>query len=227
MIQQLIDKQDMFEIIRDRIALIIANESQSQQGLALAAGKNPDNWKIRSYLERSNPWEMLQTDDGQPPQDESPIANVWFSNSNIDLQASDLVHRQQMNASYYIDVYGYAVTEKIAGGQIPGDEAAAKEAQRAAKLIRNILMSNEYVKLGFDGFDQYSQAIGHRYVSGIEMFQPASGANNAQKVVAARITLTVSMRELSPQNEGETLEEITIVTKNEDGQVLFNADYSY
>ena len=42
----LIDKQDSFEIVRDKIALILANEIASQQVLAKADSRNPDDWKF-------------------------------------------------------------------------------------------------------------------------------------------------------------------------------------
>ena len=44
-IQALIDKQDSFEIVRDKIGLILASESASQQALATAAAKDPDLWR--------------------------------------------------------------------------------------------------------------------------------------------------------------------------------------
>ena len=56
----LIDKQDSFEIVRDQIAAILKTEITSQIALATTAGKpNPDDWKLRIFSERANPWEQF------------------------------------------------------------------------------------------------------------------------------------------------------------------------
>ena len=58
MITELIDKLDNFEIIRDKIALILANEIANQKVIATNQGKTtPDEWNFKTYTERSNPRE--------------------------------------------------------------------------------------------------------------------------------------------------------------------------
>ena len=72
MISALIDKLDNYEIIRDRVALILKEEQASQQLLATEAGKDPSLWGLRVFIERSNPWEFMRTDNGRPPTDRTP-----------------------------------------------------------------------------------------------------------------------------------------------------------
>ena len=63
LIPDLIDKEDTFEIVRNQIALILANESASQVALATTAGKpDPNLWALKVYTERSNPWEQALND---------------------------------------------------------------------------------------------------------------------------------------------------------------------
>ncbi len=98
-ISTLIDKQDSFEIIRDQIAAILAIEVASQMQLATDGGENPDDWKLRIYTERSNPWEQLLNEQS----DQSPIVNVWYDNSNFDPSGSNIVERQKTEGVFNID----------------------------------------------------------------------------------------------------------------------------
>jgi hypothetical protein len=220
MIGQLIDKQDTFEQVRDQVALILAQESTSQQALATAAGKDPALWKLRVFIERTNPWEFLRTNNGQPPTDRSPVVCVWYDGSNLDGRASQTIDRQQMTATVNIDVYGIGVTELLGGaGHVPGDQNAALEAQRGARLVRNILMSDSYVYLGLRGL------VGERSITGVQSYQPDSGAQNAQQMSAMRLTLQVKLVEYGPQTAGVTLDEINAIVRDGDGMVLVDATY--
>lgn len=224
LIQELIDKQDTFEIVRDKVALILAEESAQQQQLAIAAAKDPELWKLRVFIERTNPWEVLQTDDGKAPTDRAPVVSVWYDNSNVNLGASQTIDRQQMQATINIDVYGIGATEILAGGagQIPGDEVAAREAQRGARLVRNILMADSYVTLGVD---RSLGLVGQRQINTIQAFQPESGGQNAQQLAALRLSLQVKLSESGPQTPAVILEEISVIVRDDDGEILIDALY--
>lgn len=218
-IPALIDKQDNFEIVRDQIAAILALEVASQMALATAAAKDPDDWKLRVYIERSNPWEVFLNDDT----DRSPLVNVWFDNSNFPQNRGNVVERQGSESVFNLDCYGYGRSaDDPIGGHIPGDSEAALEAQRAIRLVRNILMASEYTYLGLRG------VVGRRWPRTITVFQPQIDSRPVQQIVAGRISLDVYFNELSPQAEGEALEYISAVIKRaEDGQVIINADYDF
>jgi hypothetical protein len=215
----LIDKTDRYEQIRDIIAAILKAESLSQQALAVTASKDPDLWKLRVFVERSNPWEQWVNN----ADDKSPIISVWFDNDNVDLGASNLIQRQKYEGVFNIDCYGYGESAYDgASGHTPGDLTAALESQRAARLVRNILMSQPYYKLAAPSL------VIDRYVQSRTTFQPPIGADAAFKVIASRLDFRVTYNEFSPQNTPETLEYLAIDIKQiETGELLAEVDIDY
>lgn len=225
LITTLIDRRDNFEVIRDQIAAIILTESVGQQALAEAAdpAKDPRLWKLRVYVERSNPWGDFQ--DASPIQiDVPPIVNVTFESSSGDKSASTQSARQKVTGTFNIDCYGYGVAGDDGDGHKAGDEAAGIEAARAARLVRCILMAEHYQYLGLPrGSNQF---VGSRWVSSLTMFQPAVGNETLQQIVGCRLALQVDFNEFSPQFEAETLEILAAtVLRAETGEIYFKAQY--
>jgi hypothetical protein len=219
MIAELIDKQDNSEIVRDQIAAILATEVASQQALATADGKNPADYKLRIYTERSNPWETFLNDQT----DRSPVVNVWFDSSNFDKGGSNIVKRQKTEATFNIDCIGFGMSEDVpGGGHKAGDKEAALEVQRALRLVRNILMAAEYTYLGMQG------VVWQRWPQSITSFQPQIDGRQIQQIVGARLAFNVVFNEFSPQVPAVTLELVSAeVSRSEDGEVVVNADYDY
>lgn len=217
MIQTLIDKQDNFEIIRDQIAYIIAYESASQQALATAAAKDPDQWKLSVYTERNNPFENFTGDD----QYTTPVVNVWYDNSNFDKSAGNVKTRQKAIGIFNIDCIATGKSEADGAGHKAGDQVASEEAQRVVRLVRNILMASEYTYLGLRG------TVWGRWPQRINIFQPQQTVT-IEQIVGARIALEVEFNEFSPQYVGEELEYISVdVNRAEDGKLIIEADYDY
>lgn len=215
----LIDKQDTFEIIRDQISLILANEVANQKVLATTANKNPKEWDLKIYAERTNPWDEYQDADS----DDTPVVNVWFETETFERASSNVIDRQKAIGVFNIDCYGFAVSESYGPGHKAGDELAALKVHKAVKLVRNILMASEntYLKLP-------RGVAWDRILQSITIFQPTLDGHQSLKIVAARLTLNVSYNEFSPQFEGENLESISIdITKASDGQILAEADFDY
>lgn len=221
-IDKLIDKQDSFEIVRDQIAMILVNEVVSQMALATAASKDPNDWKLRIFTERSNPWEQFLDDDSVLA-DDSPIVNIWYSTSNFPENAGSTVERQKTVAIYNIDCYGYGVSKDDgATGHDSGDKVAAFEVQRALRLVRNILMAGTYTYLELRGL------VWQRWPQSIEVFQPQIENQNVSQVVGARISFRVTFNEFSPQVPFETLELVTLdVFRTETGELIAETDYAY
>ncbi len=219
MIDNLIDKQDNFEIIRDQIAAILVAESVSQQALAVTAGKDPALWKLRVFTERANPWEEWLNE----PTDLSPIISVWFDNTSYDPKASNVMERQKTDGVFNIDCYGYGeATDNPSGGFFPGDEAAALAVQRAFRLVRNILMAAEYTSLGLRGL------VWGRWPQSGTAFQPQLDSQTVQQVSGLRMAMRVTFNEFSPQVTPEALELLSIdVKRAENGEILMEADYDY
>jgi len=222
MLTTLIDKQDNFEVVRDKIAQILANEVAEQKILAVAAAKDPNDWDMKIFTERSNPWEQF-LDDPIPGQDRSPIINVWFDSQTFPQNVGDTVERQRAEGIFNIDCYGYAVSaDVVAGGHAPGDKAAAIEAQRAFRLVRNILMAAIYTYLDLRG------TVAGRWPQSVEVFQPEINGRSVQQIVAARMVLRVTYNEFSPQVEPVDLELVSVdVKRSEDGSILAETDYDF
>lgn len=114
--------QRNFEIIRDRIGMILADE--------LGAQTETENFEV--YLER-----LISFSDAR-----IPCVNVLFHKANFDSYSQTSKHS---DLTFYIDVY-YSTpstpTER-------GDELARKKIEKAAGIIDYILSSQEYRTLDF------------------------------------------------------------------------------
>ena len=220
LIDTLIDKFDTFELVRDQIAAILAVESANQQVLAPLAvpAEDPRLWKLRVFIERTNPWSEFK--DKGPQLDTAPIVNVWFDESTVDLKRSNIVERQMTEGTFNVDVYGYGVSEASGATHIPGDERAARDLHRAVRLVRNILMAGAYTYLGMRG------VVAKRFVQSIKSFQPPIDDRAANQVQAARLAFRVDFNEFSPQVQGEPFETLHVTVKRkETGEVYFAAKY--
>ena len=222
-IEGLIDKRDNLEIVRDQIALILATESTAQQAKAVTAGKDSTQWKLRVFTEAGNPWENVPQDESGA--DRSPIVNVWFDSSTVSLRASNTVQSQKYEATFNVDCYGFGIArddpDNVAG-HIPGDRDAAFEAQRAARLVRNIIAAavNTYLQL--------RGVVWFRMVRNITTFQPAIDGRTVEQVVACRLAVEVHYSESSEQIAGESAELVSVEIKRAvDGSVMVAADYDY
>jgi hypothetical protein len=213
-ISSLIDKSDTVELIRDQVAAILVLESASQQALATAAGKDPELWALKVYKERANIW------DGQAGP--TPIVNVFWDRSTFDRSSSNAIERQRSSATIQIDCIGYGHSADSASGHTLGDQQAAETAQRAVRLVRNILCAATYSYLGLRG------VVWGTWVESITIMQPPPTRQNAQHVVGARLSLTVDFNEFSPQVEPARLDLLTVgIHRQEDGQLIVAADYVY
>jgi hypothetical protein len=216
----LIDKQDNVELVELKIAEILVTETANQVALATTAGKtNPQLWNLKVFTERSNPWEELLNDQAV----KIPIVNIWIDNSNFNGNKGDVVKRQYSETIYNIDIFAFGIaSNNVAGGHNPGDQDAALEAQRAIRLVRNILMANINTYLQLQGL------VGSRWPQSINLFQPQIDNRAMPNVMGARVALRVGFNELAPQQTPETLEIVSVdVKRQEDGQIVLEADYDY
>jgi hypothetical protein len=213
LIDFLIDKVDNCERVCETVGAILLLESLNQQALAQAASQNPDDWRLRVFVERSNALEeFLQPKDAA---DLSPIVNVWFDNDTTDLRRSNLVETQTMTGVFNIDCYGCGVDRESTEGHEPADVRAAAEAKRAARLVRNILMSAQYYDLGLLG------VVSRRWIQNRQMMQPPLDAEAVQRVIGTRLALHVDYIEQSPQVTGPLLEEISVAVRRRSDGLLY------
>lgn len=219
MISELIDSPDSFEVVRDQIAALLVAEVASQKALAMQAGRDPNEWDLRVFVERSNPW--AEFIDAPAQASATPIVNISFDNSSFDMTRGTVAARQMSSATYHIDCYGYGISEDDGeDGHVVGDERAALEAQRAIRLVRKILMAATYTYLGLQG------VVGRRWVQSVTMFQPAIDGRSVQQIVAGRIALQTELLATAPQVEGAPLEVLSInVLRRETGEVYLAAQF--
>lgn len=222
LLQSLIDKKDMFEIVDLQISSILKSEFQNQMSLATGAGKDPTLWDVRVFLERTNPHEVyLNT-----PTDTRPVVNIWYQSSQGDMTKSNSVDRSQYTGIYNVDCYSAGVaSDDLSGGHNPGDQEAAFHLHRSIRLVRNILMAgpNTYLQLQ-DG--QGRRLVWKRSIPTVTIFQPASEQGPIQNIMAARMTLEVDFNEFSPQYEGVLLEEIGIDCRRLDtGEIVVEVGF--
>lgn len=227
LITELIDKRDNAPIIGDLIAAILVVELANQQVLAVTAGKDPDLWKVRVFRERKNPldeWTQLDSVDANKVKDPSPLVNIWRDRGDFEKGSSNIVERQKCVGKFNIDVYGYGVSRGKIGGHTPGDLAAGDARDRAACLVRNILMSGQYCYLG--GGRKAEQFIWSRWIDSWTNFVPSIDERAVEKVEAQRLVLTVEFNEFAPQVIGQPLELIAVTVKRkETGEVYLRANY--
>lgn len=218
-IETLQEGQDTFEIVRDQIAAILALESESQQALATAAAKDPRQWALKVYLERSNPWSDWI--DNPPQADAVPIINVSWQDFAPDPSGSSAVSGGRTFGTYHVDCYGYGKSADIeGGGHKPGDEAAGLEIARIVRLVRRFLFS------GHDTYLQLRGTIARRQLRSATSFDIPEGQRGAQHIVAARLVLAVDFFETSPQVQGVPLESLFVQAKRaSDGRLYFAAQY--
>ncbi len=213
LITTLIDKDDTNQIVRDKIAVILALEIANQRALAVLASKpNPDDWFFNVFIERSRPWEIETENDGTEG-GQLPLVNVFYDNDVFDNKNSNVVEKQRTKGTFFVDCYGFKSRTAVDAG----DELSSYEADRIAKLVRNILMAAVYTYLDL------RTLVTKRYITRREKFQPDIRQDGFENIVGARITIEVEYDETSPQAVADDLEEIFSEVKlSETGQVLFD-----
>ena len=218
MIKTLISAPDNVELITDQIGMLLVNELRNQRDLAISAGRSDlTEWEANIYTERSNIFEQALN-----REETTPVINVWFDTASYDKSTSNISERQTAEANYNIDVYGFGISRDNSTGFNSGDESAAREAMRAARLIRQVLMAADNTYL------QMSGTVWQRWVTSLIKFQPQLDDRAAQQVHGARLILAVKLNEFSPQAEPVRLESVALdVFRRSDGSLIAEADWSF
>jgi hypothetical protein len=179
--------------------------------LAVAASEDPEPYRFRVFIERSNPWDVFIDDDD----DKAPIVNVYYQTTFFDKASSNLVTKQTGISRFHVDIFAVATTEETQTGQALGDEHAAKKCQAVARLIRNILMHDDNVQLGLDSVVRY------RWIENITSFLSADSNPGARQIRGVRIVVEVGHIETVSQIDEEICDEIRITIRYEKtGQVV-------
>jgi hypothetical protein len=204
-ITELVAEPDNVEKIRDHIGGFIKGEALNQYELAQAEDRaDAGDFDFKVFIENARPYE---TEEGLC---EKPIINIMLSKA-VPLDGNSRIGNQKEKATFIIDCIAYGNDE----GDTWDEKAAARRAWKAARVIRRILMSEQYTYLGLRG------VVGSRVVSSIETGTPDM-ESAALAVVAARITLEVQFVELSINTSGPIIEEIDFDIDPSSGEVIIN-----
>jgi hypothetical protein len=223
-LQALIDKVDTLELVRDQIAAILLTESRNQQDLALLAGKDPQAFALRIFVERNgNCWHQFtateEGDDDASTIDPTPIINIYHVSSEYDQKRSAPSGHKQADGTFHIDIYGYGVATQTSAGHDSGEMLASYEVQRAYRLIRNTLDSPINENLQMLG------VVGDRWINSFKSGAQPTGEHDkhpVENVSLGRVELEVSFLEYAPEYEGVAIEAIAgTVKRTETGEIYF------
>ena len=161
-----------FEIVRDRIGRILAEELENQYKLTL----NP-LLKVSNWIERFLPFDNT----------ELPSVNVMLAEGTYDGQTAiqtDGTYR------YYIDVF---VNAKTKPGDA-GDQKAMRGLHKIIGICRAIIQDARYKTLGFptpSGF------IMNRHFESIQIKEPKQKDNDLMSTAMGRLILSVKVPEVT------------------------------
>lgn len=214
MIATLIDKYDSYELVRNQVALILANETVNQVALATAAGKTDlTPWQYTVYVERKDPLSLIEIDDEGNVLGDSSIMSVWLD--RVDISSGTIADIQQGEAIINIDCVSSKASLEVAENIEASDKRSSLDAERLARLARNILMNPEYIRL------QLNSIVLKRWITSIQKLFSDRTDRPYSHVVVSRVVLNVTANEDVNQIPTETLESIYIdIEKSDTGLVL-------
>ncbi len=214
MIPSIIPQQN-FELIRDRIGLIIFQELESQFDLTgnpelakppFSAGQYPDSLVV--FIDRIVPFDEA----------ELPCVNVSYNGAPYD--SNNPMWSDGLN-SFFIDVYVKAKANED-GDETNADTLAAIKLASILGKIRFILRYSDYKTLGFaPGF------IGNTKVASINMLGPLKNNQDANCGLVGRIVFEVKAIEpvtpIEPRNASNFLTTVKLSTT--DKGYVYIGDY--
>jgi hypothetical protein len=155
--------QRKYELIRDRIADVLALELPSQATL------NDDaNLDANIFVERSIPIDKTQM----------PAVNVMLSVGDFNAPAT---HQSGARYTYFVDVY----TSAKSSAESNGDKTSATMLHRLLGVITAILEDPQYRTLGFT-----PPSISHTNVSLMNILEPQN-KQDAESVIMGRLSFDV------------------------------------
>jgi len=204
-ITELISEPDNVEKLRDRIAFIIKGETANQYRLAKEEiSHNAEDYNFKVYIENARPYDI----EGEPPI--TPLLNIMLQKTTP-MEGNARAGQQKIKANFIIDCIAFGND----GGEAWDKNAAAVRAWKTARVIRRILMSDNYTYLGLRGI------VGARNITSIESGVPENGGD-ALTVVTARITLEVQFLECVILTPAPIIEGIDFTVDPTSGEVLIN-----
>ena len=201
-IAELLDEPDNIEKLRDHIAALTKLETKNQYTLALEKEKkDAEDFNFKVFIENARPYDT----GGEPTV--TPLINVMLQKA-VPMDGNARIGPQKEKAFFIIDCIAFGND----GSEKWNDKVAAARAWKAARVIRNIIMSDQYAYLGLRGM------VGARQIAQIESGVPENGGD-ALTVVTARITLEVQFVERAIGSQGPIIGDIDYTVDPSSGEV--------
>lgn len=192
-----------FELVRSRIASILADEFSNQIALNEIALNTETDPIIRDELNLNIgaiPERVWDERSKRPTPEEytiKPLVNVLFGSAPLDEMQT--VSTQSGDDSFIVEVYAGNREPTDQEPDLEGDSLASIKVQRCTAIIRAILMNPNYQRLGFDTPPYF---IGKVSANNLQVSQPNDGADNSNNLTYGRINLTVKISETVEQIQG-------------------------
>lgn len=206
-----------FELIRSKIASILADELSAQLALNTAARtaelakETPDAALVALYDLNISciPSKVYEERFIRPTPSEYPLINVVMTNVPLNEGTSNTV--QYGVDKYQIEFYQNSKSNV----SNDGDVRASIKLHRIMAICRSILMNREYDQLDL------GTMIGYRIVQDIMIGQPNTGADNADHAIFGKFDLMVKAGEEVNNLEGDELLESGTTMK------IYDSDLGY
>ena len=217
------------EGVRDQIALVVLTELTNQKAIAedliLNHPLTPEGIQAQEDIDKGV-FDVLDNffiEKGTHFADyQMPGINVLYGSSPYPKNQGNNISTQSTDTGYVISVHAESKHAEKSGVISKGDEKSARLVARIAMIIRTILMSGPYVRLGFD---KELRLISKRWVSQVDVFQPDFQESDGRHGILGVVNISVEFDELSPDLQGEALQafltQIKIKLKTEDnGKII-------
>jgi len=192
-----------FELIRSKIASILATELTAQLALNVAARtaellkETPDTALVALYDLNISciPSKVYEEKFIRPNPNDYPLINVVLTNVPLNDGTSNTV--QYGVNKYQIEFYQDSKSQSANDG----DVLATIKLHRIMAICRQILMYREYDQLDL------GTMIGYRIVQDMMIAQPNTGADNSHHAIFGKFDLMVKVGEVVSDLEGAELQE--------------------
>lgn len=228
------------EIVRSRIASILALEFKNQFDLITAAISGGATGDELAELELS--LSSIPVFDQNPPEETQPepdyksivweerFADVSLSEMpffNVLLMSRPFERLQTNDTNNGIVTYTIESWQKAeSNDDISGDSLASFKLQRGLNIAASILSAQPYDTLGF--FEQGVYIIGSANVSKIEIEEPnAENSTSANSIIRGKLDVKVLLSEYNKNIDGVLLEGMDTTTKVNDSEKGYRWESNY
>ena len=151
------------------------------------------------------------------------VMNIYFDVASSNTGNS--VSRQITQSVYTVSAHFQAAHTKKGEVLEAGDEKSAKNALRVIAIVRAIVMSEQYTRLGFN---EKPFIVSRCWVNSFDVLQPDYQESDGNHGNVSALKITVGLEELGPQVQGEILQTrltaIKVKLKTSDNGKIINIE---